>query len=70
MGKNIISLQLSQKDLWIKADKQGYVFVKSESGYISKEELDSWGIRTLWSNVFLNQKTYGIKWAFTREELE
>ena len=70
MGQKIFGLQPSQRDLWDKAIKQGYVYIKSASDYIAKDEIDELKLETVWYHVFLHQKTYGIKWALTREELE
>lgn len=49
----------------------GYVWIKTESGFITKDELAKWcQIRTEWYAVYLRQKDYGKTWAFTKEELE
>ncbi len=71
MGQKIFGLQPSQRDLWERAEKQGYVWVKSEHGYITKDTLSPWRrCETTYWHIFLHQKTYGINWAFTKEELE
>lgn len=71
MGTRWLSIQPSQEDLWDKAIKMGYVWIKTEDGFITKDELSAWcQIRTQWYAVYLHQKDYGKTWAFTREELE
>ena len=71
MGKNILSIQPSQKDLWKKAEAMGYVWVKTPSGFIVVDELNNiLTLETSLYQVFLDQKTYGTEWAFTKEELE
>ena len=69
--KSIISIQDSDKELWEKVRKQGYIWVKTESGFITKDEMSNYASFTsVWYKVFPSQKTYGIKWALTKEELE
>lgn len=69
--KRILSINPGQEDLWDMAEKQGYVWIKTETGFITTDDLDSYSrIETSMYNVLLSQKTYGIKWAFTKEELE
>lgn len=69
--KRIISIQDSDEELWDKAQKQGYIWIKTESGFITKDELSgSQSLTSVWYGVFPSQKTYGKTWALTKEELE
>ena len=71
MATKWLSIQPSQEDLWNKAIEMGYVWIKTESDFITKDELAKWcQIRTEWYAVYLRQKDYGKTWAFTKEELE
>lgn len=71
MGTRWLSIQPSQQDLWDKAIKMGYVWIKTEEGFITKDELCPWlDIKTFLYKICLKQETYGKTWAFTREELE
>ena len=69
MATKCLSMQLSQQDLWNKAEKQKYVWIKTDDGLITKDDLTSDGLRTSMFRIFLHQETYGKTWAFTREEL-
>lgn len=69
--KSIISLQDSDRELWDKVKKQGYIWVKTESGFITKDEMSNYASFTsVWYKVFPSQRTYGKTWALTKEELE
>lgn len=69
--KSIISIQDSDSELWDKVKKQGYIWVKTESGFITKDEISNHLILTsAWYGVFPSQKTYGKTWALTKEESE
>ena len=69
--KRILSMAPGQEELWDKAEKQSYVWIKTEDGFITKDNLDNYmRIRTSLFRVYLNQKDYGITWTLTREELE
>lgn len=69
--KRILSMAPGQEELWDKAEKQCYVWIKTEDGFITKDNLDNYmRIRTSLFRVYLSQKDYGITWAFTKEELE
>jgi len=69
--KSIISIQDSDSELWDKAKKQGYIWVKTESGFITKDEMSNYAkLTSAWYGVFPSQKTYGKTWALTKEELE
>lgn len=70
MATRWLSMQPSQQELWDKANEMGYVWVKLENGFITKDEMCPWvDIRTFLYKVVLKQETYGKTWAFTREEL-
>lgn len=69
--KRILSMAPGQEDLWDMAERQGYVWIKTESGFITTDELDSYSrIKTEIYNVWLSQENYGKTWAFTKEELD
>ena len=68
--KRIASISPGQEDLWDMAEKQGYVWIKTESGFVTTDELDSCSrIKTRIYEVWLSQKDYGKTWAFTKGEL-
>lgn len=70
MSKNIKSLQLSQSDLWKKAEEQNYVWIKTSDGFITKDNLSVYtNIKTSLYDIYLSQKDYGKTWAFTKNEL-
>lgn len=70
-NKSVISIQPSEKELWDKANAQGYVWIKSDTGFITKDELDTYSrLETVWYKVWLHQEDYGKTWALTKEELE
>ena len=69
--KRILSIALGQEELWDKAEKQGYVWIKTEGGFITKDNLNPYmRISTFLFNINLSQEDYGKTWAFTKEELE
>lgn len=69
--KRILSMALGLEDLWDRVEEQGYVWVKTKSGFITTDELDSYSrIKTEIYNVWLSQENYGKTWAFTKEELD
>lgn len=70
MGTKIFGLQPSQEDLWDKASGQGYVYIKSESGYITRDEVREREIKSFWYGIILSQRNYGKTWALTKEELQ
>lgn len=71
MGTRWLSIQPSQQDLWNKAVEMGHVWIKTENGFITKDDLQPWcQIKTFIYNVWLKQEDYGKNWAFTKEELE
>ena len=52
------------------AEKQGYVWIKTENGFITTDELcDYLRIKTSLYDIWLLQEDYGKTWAFTKEEL-
>lgn len=68
--KRIISINPSQEELWDRAEAQGYVWIKTENGFVTTDELASYcRIETSLYKVLLSQKKYGRTWAFTEEEL-
>nr|DAR38045.1 MAG TPA: hypothetical protein [Caudoviricetes sp.] len=40
--KRILSMTPGQEELWDKADKQGYVWIKTENGFVTKDNLNSY----------------------------
>lgn len=68
--KRIISVSPGQEDLWDRAEKQGYVWIKTENGFITTDELSTYNrIKTGIYEVWLSQEDYGKTWAFTKDEL-
>lgn len=68
--KRIVSVSPGQEDLWDMAEKQGYAWIKAEGGFVTPDELDSYGrIKTGIYEVWLSQKDCGKTWAFTKGEL-
>lgn len=69
--KRILSMAPGQEELWGKAEKQGYVWIKTEDGFITKDDLNPYiRISTFLFNINLSQEDYGKTWAFTKEELK
>lgn len=69
-NKRILSISPGQEELWGMAGKQGYVWIKTENGFVTKDELDSYSrIKTEIYEVWLSQKDYGKTWALRKEEL-
>lgn len=70
-NKRILSISPSQKELWDMAGKQGYVWIRTENGFVTKDGLDSYSrIKTEIYEVWLSQKDYGKTWALTEGELK
>lgn len=70
-NKRILSISLGQEELWDMAGKQGYVWIKTKNGFVTKDELDSYSrIKTEIYEVWLSQKDYGKTWALTEGELK
>ena len=69
--KRILSTNPGQEELWGMAQRQGYVYVRLESGTVMKDMLDYRHFMTETStyHVRLTQKTYGREWALTEGEL-
>ncbi len=69
--KRILSMAPGQEELWDKAEQQGYVWIKTEDGFITKDDLNPYiRISTFLFNINLSQEDYGKTWAFTKEELK
>lgn len=69
MNQKTNNAEIDQTELFEKAKAHGYVFVRTESGSVAKDDVDESGTKTVWYHVFLNQNTYGELWAFTEAEL-
>lgn len=68
--KRILSIAPGQEELWAMAEKQGYVWIRTENGFITTDELDSYSrIKTGIYQVWLSQEDYNKTWAFTKDEL-
>mgnify|MGYP003288625183 CR=1 FL=1 len=71
MGTRWLSIAPTDEEVWDKAEKQGYVFIKTKDGFIDTDFVSPYrGILTNWYHVVLRREDYGKTWAFTREELE
>ena len=68
--KSILSIAHSQEDLWKEAGRQGFVYVKTASGAIAKDEVSEWGVETYWYSVWLRQRDYGITWALNEKDMK
>lgn len=69
MGK-ILSMAPTWCETYQKIKKQGYVWIKTESGFITKDDIpNNFSLRTVWYNISLVQKDYGKTFALTKEEL-
>ena len=69
-NKRILSMAPGKEELWSMAEKQGYVFIKTENGFITTDELDDYiRIKTMIYDIWLSQRDYGKTWALTKEEL-
>lgn len=70
-NKRILSISPGQEELWDMAGKQGYVWIRTKNGFVTKDELDSYSrIKTEIYEVWLSQKDYGKTWALTEGELK
>lgn len=68
--KRILSTNPGQEELWDMAQRQGYVWIKTKNGFVTKDELDSYNrIKTEIYEVWLSQKDYGRTWALKEGEL-
>ena len=69
--KRILSIAPGREELWDMAEKQGYVWIKTENGFVTTDELDNYArIKTGIYGVWLSQKDYGKTWALTENELK
>ena len=69
MGK-ILSMAPSWQDTYQKIKAQGYVWIKTEDGFITKDDLPPYfSAQTFLYNIALTQKDYGKTFALTKEEL-
>lgn len=68
--KSILSIAPSQEDLWKEAGRQGFVYVKTPSGAIVKDEVSEWGVETHWYSVWLRQRDYGITWSLNEKDMK
>lgn len=70
-NKRILSISLGQEELWDMAEKQGYVWIRTESGFITTDGLDSYSrIKTEIYDIYLFQEDYGKTWALKKGELK
>ena len=67
----ILSMAPTWEETYQKIKEQGYVWIKTENGFITKDDLPNYyGLRTMWYRISLIQKDYGKTFALTKEELE
>ena len=67
----ILSIVSSWSETYEKILNQGYVWIKTENGFITKDDVPSaFGLHTIWYRILLVQKDYGKTFALTKEELE
>lgn len=60
----------SWQDTYQKIKAQGYVWIKTEDGFITKDDLPPcFSARTFLYKIALTQKDYGKTFALTKEEL-
>lgn len=70
MGK-ILSIAPTWTETMQKIEKQGYVWIKTENGFITKDDIPNYfSLRTVWYRISLTQKDYGKTFALTKEELQ
>ena len=70
-NKRILSINPGQEELWNMAEKQGYVWIKTKSGFVTTDELGDYiRIKTRIYDIWLSQEDYGRTWALTEGELE
>ena len=68
--KRILSIASGKEELWAKARKQDYVWIKTRSDFVTKDYLKSnYELSTVRYNIWISQKDYSKTWAFTKEEL-
>ena len=69
MGK-ILSMAPTWQETYQKIEEQGYVWIKTESDFITKDDIpNNFSLRTVWYRISLTQKDYGKTFALTKEEL-
>lgn len=69
-NKRILSIAPGKEELWGMAEEQGYVWIKTESGFVTTDELGDYiRIKTRIYDIWMSQKDYGKTWALTKEEL-
>ena len=67
----ILSMAPTWEETYQKIEEQGYVWIKTENGFITKDNVPNcYGFRTMWYRISLVQKDYGKTFALTKEELE
>lgn len=67
----VLSMAPSWEETYRKIEKQGYVWIKTEGGFITKDDIpDYFFLRTVWYKISLTQKDYGRTFALTKEELQ
>ena len=67
----ILSMTPTWSETMQKIEKQGYVWIKTESGFITKDDIPNYfSLRTVWYKIALVQKDYGKTFALTKEELQ
>ena len=67
----ILSIAPTWEETYKKIEDQGYVWIKTESGFITKDDVpNTFGLYTIWYRILLVQKDYGKSFALTKEELE
>ena len=70
MGK-ILSMAPTWQETYQKILNQGYVWIKTENGFITKDDVPNYyGLHTIWYRISLIQKDYGKTFALTKEELK
>ena len=70
-GSKILSISPSWWETYQKIKNQGYVWIKTNSGFITKDDIpNNFSLRTLWYHINITQKDYGKTFALTKEELE
>ena len=67
----ILSIAPSWSETYQKIINQGYVWIKTENGFITKDDVpNTFSLYTIWYRILLVQKDYGKTFALTREESE
>ena len=67
----ILSIAPSWSETYEKILNQGYVWIRTENGFITKDDVPNYySLRTMWYRISLVQKDYGKTFALTKEELK